>query len=56
MAKVANFSMAGKAAEAITARPIALSLLLLEMFSTGMFEVRIKLLIKVSLSSNEPGG
>ena len=43
MAKVANFARAGKAAEAIAAMPIALSLLFLEMFSTGMFEVRVKI-------------
>ena len=39
MAKVANFPRAGKAAEAIVASPIALSLLFLELFWIGMFEV-----------------
>ena len=46
--------MAGKAAEAIAAKPIALSLLFLGMSSSGMSEVWDKL-VKVSLSNNEPG-
>ena len=46
--------MAGKAAEAIAAKPNALSLLFLGMCSSGMFEVGV-VLVKVPLSNNGPG-